>query len=277
MIAKQYWDEHEADFIAEIKDVSSAAEMLEACRRFTSGLKAHVLSCYRQNAVLQQMIALLFAENELGSELLLVREEPSVVLRPSQGEKKKSLRERVLLNPILLYALLAAGMIVSLFSGIEMWPCALFFAAAAGVAYMQNTAPRSAQPQYQPRAAFSPELTAAHIARQVQQLDAHIDDLQALLKEMELPGGDLPVERDTLSLCQLVWANAHQGYPAESMLLAAEQTLKRNGLEWVEFSEETRSCYQIMPTRKTARVVYPALRKIEDGALVCKGQYLEEA
>jgi len=61
------------------------------------------------------------------------------------------------------------------------------------------------------------------------------------------------------------------------MLLAAEQTLKRNGLEWVEFSEETRSCYQIMPTRKTARVVYPALRKIEDGALVCKGQYLEEA
>ena len=59
------------------------------------------------------------------------------------------------------------------------------------------------------------------------------------------------------------------------MLFAAEQLLKQNGLEWLDFSEETRSCYQIMPTRKTARTVYPAVRKVEDGSLVCKGQYLE--
>ena len=275
MIAQLYWEEHKADFIAEVESVSSADEMLEVCRHFASGLKAHVLSCYRQNIVLQQLIALLFAENEVGSELLLVREEPSVVIRFPQRKKKNILREKVLLNPILLYTLLLAGLIMSLFSGMKAWPCALFFAAAVGAAYMQNSAARPVPPQYQTRAAFSPELAAAHIARQVQQLDAHIDDLQALMKEMALPSSDLPMERDILSLCQLVWASAHQGYPAENMLFAAEQLLKQNGLEWLDFSEETRSCYQIMPTRKTARTVYPAVRKVEDGSLVCKGQYLE--
>ena len=88
MIAQLYWDEHKADFIAEVESVSSADEMLEVCRHFASGLKAHVLSCYRQNTVLQQLIALLFAENEVGSELLLVREEPSVVIRFPQRKKK---------------------------------------------------------------------------------------------------------------------------------------------------------------------------------------------
>lgn len=276
MIAQRYWAEHKADFILEAKSVTSATEMMEVYRRFTAGLKTHVLSAYRQNAVLQQLIALLFAENELGAEMLLSREEPSIVIKPSEAKKRSFIWEKVLLNPILIYGLLLAGFIMSLYAIKTAWFCAIFFVATAGAFYIQSTSGRSAQVQHQARAAFSSELVAAYLDRQVQQLDAHIDDLQALMKALTLPGSNLPIEMDSLTLCQLVWANAHQGYPAESMLFAAEQLLNQNGLEWADFSEETRSFYQIMPTRQTSRTVYPALRRVEDGTLVCKGQYLEK-
>lgn len=276
MVAQRYWKEHETEFVASMSNASSATEILEIYQRFLGGLKTHVLASYRQNAVLQQMIALLFAEEERASEILLTREEPAVIVQETPSAKKQPIWEKMLLHPAVIYALLMMGMVMSLLSGKNAWPCAIFFAAAAGLVAFRQNAVQSTHAQYQPKAAFSPALMTAHITRQMQQLDAHIDDLQALMKALTLPDSALPLDRDTLTLCQLIWANAHQGYPADTMLFAAEQLLHQNGLAWVEFSEETRACYQIMPTRNASRVVYPALRQIEDGSLVCKGQYLAQ-
>ena len=116
---------------------------------------------------------------------------------------------------------------------------------------------------------------ANFITRQMQLLDQHILDLSTLLEEVTTPLEDVDLDRETLTLCQMVWAFTNSEYPKESAFYKAESLLDKNGIEWVDFSPEKRSFFEIMPTKKSSRVVYPALQKKSGGALVCKGQYLE--
>ena len=86
---------------------------------------------------------------------------------------------------------------------------------------------------------------------------------------------DLPLDGDLMGLCQQVWAGTKQSQSLEGALNAAERLLERSELEWLEYSEETRHFYEVMPTRRESRTVYPALVKKSDGTLASRGQRLE--
>ena len=72
-----------------------------------------------------------------------------------------------------------------------------------------------------------------------------------------------------------MWSVVNIDYPAQGALFTAEKLLRQNDMEWVDYSPERQHWFDVMPTKKSSRTVYPALRRISDGSLVCKGQYIQ--
>lgn len=257
--------------MAEMAAAQSNEDLLLHYCQCMEGMKISVLSDFAHNDILRQQIALLFAQAQRGAEMLLVRGEPVLRAVDAPVQKLPALW-RLLQNPALLYGVLGAGAVVSLFSNLR---ALLFFGLAAALVYLREG--RKDEQKQSWTAAYELRLEAleAYIERQAQLLDAHVQDLCALLEDASAPLPELTLERDVMTLCQYVWAGAHEGCSLDSALNAAEKVIERSELEWAEYSEKTRRLYEVMPTRRESRTVYPALIKKTDGTLAQRGQRLE--
>ncbi len=269
------WQEQRRDFLENARQAQDNHELLHQYEKLLEQMKIRAMSSFPYDDVLRQQAALLFAQAAQGAQMLLTRGLPTVV----QGEKplnRQSRWQTFLQNPALLYAVLGAGAVFSLLAGGGSWRCALFFGAAMGVAALKE--------RFKPQEAALPTAVAplqietldAFITRQAQLLDQHIADLQLLMQDAVEPLKDSAADPVTMSLCQYAWAAAKSDYPPESALYAAEKLLRMNDLTYVEYSPEARLCFDVMPTKNASRTVYPALKKISDGTLVSKGQYIEK-
>ncbi len=272
---ESYWQEQRKVFLERAREARDNNELLGQYQMLLEQMKVKALSSFPYDDVLRQQVALLFGEAAQGAQMLMVRGLPTVVQgdRPLQAVKPW---QALLQNPILLYAVLGAGLVFSLLGGGDSWRCALFFAAAIGVVAGSG---RVKAPENAVATAVAPlqiEYMDGFITRQAQLLDQHIADLQLLLQDAVEPLRDTAVDPVTLSLCQYVWAFAKDNYPAESSLYTAEKLLRMNDLAFVEYTPEVRHCFDVMPTKNASRTVYPALKKVSDGMLVSKGQYIEQ-
>ena len=275
MIAERYWEHQKNDVLAQLKDADNGDAILAAFRQFWEGLKVHVLSAYGHEATLRQQIALLFKEAGSAAEFLLIREEPRLVVVQPQASTEQKLPD-LLRSPLLIYAISAFGICLSMVASGNAWQYALLFGAIAGCEfYLTQKAGPSHQPQFEVKAVVNAELFEKYMTRQVQMIDAHIADLQTLHNEVLQPMGNVIMDKTSISLCQYVWASAKQGYPVESTLMMAEKLMTESDMEWVTYQVDTRHLFDVMPTKRASRMVYPALRKSSDGTLICKGQYLK--
>lgn len=274
MNMEQYWQEQKSSFLARAKQAADDKELMAQYQMLMEQMKVQALSSFPYDDVLRQQIALLFNEALQGAELLFVRGLPVVV----HGEKKQSARPSpmmdLLSNPMFMVVVLGAGLLLSLFLGGGAWKCAFLFAAALALALFNARTPVDNEVATA-AAPLQIEYLDGFITRQARLLDQHISDLQLLLQDTLAPLTDVSLDPAALSLCQYVWAFAHSNYPAESALYSAEKLLRQNDIAWVEYAPETRAFFEVMPTQKQSRTIYPALRKISDGTLVVKGQYIE--
>ena len=275
MTAQAYWKRRRDAAMAEMTAAKSNEELLLSYRRCMEGIKMSVLADMAQDSILRQQVTLLFLQAECGAEMLLARE--TVLRARSVHEQRQPVIRRLLNHPLLLYGVLGCGVAVCLLSGLPGLPAIPFFVLAAVLVHLHERQP-SAGADAQTWTAvceLRAEALKAHIGRQTQLLDAHIQDLRTLLEETRAPLPDLPLDGDLMGLCQQVWAGTKQSQSLEGALNAAERLLERSELEWLEYSEETRHFYEVMPTRRESRTVYPALVKKSDGTLASRGQRLE--
>ncbi len=270
-----YWQEQKKAFLTQAREAQDNHALLNLYQTLLEQMKIRALSSFPHDDVLRQQVALLFYQAGQGAEMLLARGLPTVV----QGEKPLNAPKPIaalLANPALSYAVLGAGMVFSLLAGGDSWRCAIFFAAALGIAAFNAS---RIQPEVIPPTAVAPlqvEYLDGFITRQAQLLDQHIADLQLLLQDAIEPLTDTALDPVTANLCQYAWACAKNGYPAEASLYAAEKLLHMSGLTWLEYTPSARPFFDVMPTRNASRTVYPALVTVSGGTLVSKGQYIEQ-
>lgn len=277
MTAQAYWKRRRDAAMAEMTAAKSNEELLHSYRRCMEDIKMSVLADLAQDSILRQQVTLLFLQAECGAEMLLARGEPVLRAR-SVHEQRRPVIRRLLNHPLLQYGVLGCGAAVCLLSGLPGLPAIPFFVLAAVLVHLHEGQP-SAGADAQTWTAvceLRAEALKAHIDRQTQLLDAHIQDLRTLLEEIRAPLPELPLDGDVMGLCQQVWASAKQNQPLEGALNAVERLLERSELEWVEYAEKTRQLYEVMPTRRESRTVFPALVKKSDGTLASRGQRLEK-
>lgn len=276
MTAEQYWELHKNEVLAELKDAGNEDEILVVYHRFWESLKVHVLSCFEHEEILRQQIILLFIEADKAADILRVREAPQVTLVHKTPEKMKWLH-RILISPVPACVAAFLGVALGINAGRKVWYLTLLFAiTAALLLYHFKTDAEFPKSGYTVKVSINQKLLEHQILRQVQLVDAHIADLKALQNDLLTPMNDILPDKTSISLCQYVWGNAHQGYPINSTLMMAEKMMRQNDMEWVPYQEDTTAFFDVMPTRRESRMVYPALRKISDGTLLCKGQYLKD-
>lgn len=275
MIAERYWENKKNEVLSQVKSAESNEVVLAVFQQFWEALKVHVLSSYGHEATLRQQIALLFKESGTAAEMLLIREEPRLSVVHPQASSEKKLPD-ILHSPMLIYGVALFGIFLSMVAGGNAWQYALLFGAIAGIEYYLTQKVNSlTQPQYEIKSILNADMFEKQMLRQVQLIDAHIADLHMLHDDVLQPMGDVILDKTSISLCQYVWASAKQGYPVESTLMMAEKLMAQNDMEWVHYQPEHQLFFDVMPTKKTSRMVYPALRKTSDGTLICKGQYLK--
>lgn len=271
-----HWLQQREAFLARARQAKDDQELLSQYRMLMEQLKTQAMSGFPHDDVLRQQIALLFSEAEQGAELLLAHGQPVVERREgATGAKKASPALRLLTQPAAGGAVAAAGLVFSLLAGRGAWRCAPFFAVALGLCALSLRAPAREGAVSVAVAPLRIEFLDGFILRQAQLLDRHIEDLRLLLQDALAPASDVSLDPITLSLCQYVWAFANSNYPAESARGTAEKLLRTHDIAWVEYEPGLRNYFDVMPTKNAAHTVYPALRKISDGTLVCRGQYVE--
>lgn len=282
MKVEKLWQDKRENFLSRVSQVKDDKELIDIYQMLLEQLKTGIIGYYQHDVYLRQIIVLLFQEASQGSEILLTKSLPTLEFSSNSKQGKESLFIRILLNPILSYVILAGGFIFSILVGMKKMPfsgyCACFFAVGLALVIFQNIYKEKAKGKGAlPVATSSIKIDNLDrfITRQTQLIDQHISDCEQLLEDLtEIPTDDT-LNSDVKTLCQYVWAFANSGYPKESALYKAESILEKNDIAWVEYSPEKQSYYDIMPTKKESRIVYPALEKISDGTLVAKGQYLE--
>lgn len=274
MTAQAYWKRRRDAAMAEMTAAKSNEELLHSYRRCMEDIKMSVLADMAQDSVLRQQVTLLFLQAEQGAEILLTRGEP-MLCAGSMPEQRQPAIWRLLRFPALLYGVLGCGAAVCLLSGLPGLPAIPFFVLAAVLVHLHEGQPSAGAQTWTAVCELRAEALKAHIDRQTQLLDAHIQDLRTLLEEIRAPLPELPLDGDVMGLCQQVWASAKQNQPLEGALNAVERLLERSELEWVEYAEKTRQLYEVMPTRRESRTVFPALVKKSDGTLASRGQRLE--
>lgn len=275
MTAQAYWKRRRDAAMAEMTAAKSNEELLHSYRRCMEDIKMSVLADMAQDSILRQQVTLLFLQAECGAEMLLARGEPVLRAR-SVHEQRQPAIWRLLRFPALLYGVLGCGAAACLFSGLSGLSAIPFLALAAALVYLRERQPTADAQTWTAVCELRAEALKAHIDRQTQLLDAHIQDLRTLLEEIRAPLPELPLDGDVMGLCQQVWASAKQNQPLEGALNAVERLLERSELEWVEYAEKTRQLYEVMPTRRESRTVFPALVKKSDGTLASRGQRLEK-
>lgn len=275
MTCEKYWEQQRKTFLEEAGQAEGDSALLALYRRLLEKLKTNALSDYPHDKTLCQAISLLFDQAVQGSELYLARSMPTLERSMPEAERKVPAILSLLAKPVLLYAVLAAGLVFSLLAGSGAWRCAVFFVAGLGLALARLAIPEKKQEAVSVRTGIRPEYLDAMIQRQAKLLDRQIADLRTLLDSIMVPA-DLPMDPVAMKLCQYVWAYANGSYPAESALYTAEKLLKNNDLCWADYSADTRRMYEVLPTRKDSRTVYPALQKCSDGTMAVMGQYLEK-
>ena len=278
MIVEKYWLSQKDAFLARAREATDDNELLEQYRMLLEQMKLKAMSMFPHDDVLRQQTALLFYEAAQGAEMLLVRGKPVVVQESKSAASKIPGVLSFLKNPIITWAILGAGLVFSLLAGKGAWKCSIFMILGLAASVLNSKAAPSGFSGAVPKAVSSlqMEYLDGFITRQAQLLDRHISDLQLLFQDTVAPVTDVSLDMVTLNLCQYVWAFANFNYPAESALFTAEKLLKQNDIAWSEYKSSLRGYFDVMPTQKDSRTVYPALFKISDGTLVCKGQYIEQ-
>lgn len=278
MNTEQFWQNAKGPFLEEVKAAQGHDKVLALYRRLLEDMKTNAMGAFPHEDVLRQQIALLFKEASEGAGILLARGQPYLASASGASAPAKRLRgllASILRNPYLLDAILVVGIILSLLTSLSAWRVAVVFAVALGVSLLrQRTAPAAEQAVMEAKEDLRIDYLSSFITQQAQRLDAHIGDLQALLLDATSPATDAALDADALLLCQYVWGLANGVYPAEATQHAAEKLLVRNGLQWIDYRPDRRGYFDVMPTRKAARTVLPAICKSDD-SLVRKGQYIE--
>lgn len=277
MNSERLWQNKRMSFLKEVKEARSNEEVLRLYQRLLENMKASAMTALPHDEFLRQSVALLFKEAAGSAEILLARGQPYVVTAhvPARGRKPLLSATSFAAKPIALNAVLLAGLAVSLSAFPQGWLSALFFAAALALFAFSQRRKRPGEKAVEAKADLRTDYLDAFIQRQAIELDAHIQDLRALICDKEdVPAADAPDE-NALSLCQYAWGAANGGYPPQAACAAAEKLLKQNGLQWLDYQPGHRAYFDILPTRKAARTVLPAIRRQEDGGLVRKGQYIE--
>lgn len=277
MTAQEYWEQQKGTVMEEMAGAENNETLLACYCRFMEGMKTRVLSSMGGEEILRQQTVLLFLQAEHGAQLLLTRAEPTLRAENTQSFPKQ-VRRSFLSSQILLYAVLGTGSLLSLSSGLICLRTLPFFAAAGAILYFRSVQKKETTVNscnWKAVSEIRKDALENCIERQVQYIDAYIMDLRRLLDEVCTPKPDIPLEMEAVRLCQSVWACAQQNYPVDNVMDATDKLLEKNGLEWVEFSEQSRRLFDVMPTRREARTIYPALRKKEDGTLVSKGMQLK--
>lgn len=270
-MAQTYWQGRKAAVLSKMTAAGNSEELLKRYRDFMEGMKIHILSTLPQDDILRQQIALLFLQAERSAEILLIRGEP-VLQAMNAPEAKLTWSQKLLKSSWPMYGLLGAGIASCLFSNLIAIP---FFAASALLFSLREKNAAEETPRWTAVCGLRTEALEAHITRQAQLIDAHIQDLRALLEDASAPLPDLPLDQDVMTLCQRIWASASQAPSRDGTLDLVERVLERSELEWADYSEKTRRLYDVMPTHKDSRTIYPALVKKSDGTLVSRGQRLE--
>ncbi len=279
MNVEKYWLSQREAFLSRAREAKDDNELLDQYRMLLEQMKLKAMSMFPHDDVLRQQTALLFYEAAQGAEILLVRGKPVVVQDNKVHTATKLPKALVFLkNPMITWAILGAGLVFSLLAGKGAWRCAIFMALGLVASVLGSMGLNSSASGAVPIAVsnLQMEYLDGFITRQARLLDQHISDLQLLFQDTVAPVSDVSLDPVTLSLCQYVWAFANSNYPAESAMFTAEKLLKQNDIAWTEYKGELRGYFNVMPTQKDSRTVYPALYKISDGTLVCKGQYIEQ-
>lgn len=276
MTIEKYWLTQRDAFLARAREAKDDNEFLAQYRMLMEQMKMRAMAQFPHDDVLRQQTALLFYEAVQGAEMLLVRGKPVVVQEKASAGAKLPPAMGFLKNPVITWAILGAGLVFSLLSGKDGWRCAIFFALGLAASVFAFLGKDSSGEVPNAVSNLQIEYLDGFITRQAKLLDQHISDLQLLFQDTVAPVSDVALDPVTLSLCQYVWAFSHSNYPAESALFSAEKLLHQNDITWSEYKPELRGYFDVMPTQKNSRTIYPALHKISDGTLVSKGQYIEE-
>ncbi len=281
MTMERYWLSHRESFLDRAEQAEDNQALLTQYHMLMEQMKMEALAQFPHDDVLRQQTALLFYEAMQGAEMLLARSEPMIV-RGNGGNagKKRSFFQqrllRILMRRETSYVILGAGLLVCLLGSKELWRAAVFFVAALGVQVArERCAPAAETDTSRAVSKLRLEYLDAFILRQAKLLDQHMKELQTLFQDAIAPLTEETPDEAALLLCQYAWAAAKNDYPAESVLYAAEKLVHQTGLVWTEYSPQTRSAFDVLPSQQSARMIYPALRKNSDGTLVSKGQYIE--
>ena len=274
MTLEKYWEEHKEGFLKQVEADCSSKDLISRYKTLMEEMKIFVISRHPHEDVFNQMIAVLFSAAAEGAELLPVRGDPVVVYAPEEAQEPEGWMKRVAVHPMVRLVLLGLGTVVSFFAGLRGLPCAAVF---LGTAALQTLALRTKEkPAALPTAEtpMSGEYLDSFITRQAKHLDQQIEDIRKLCEDMTR-ASDEPLDDALAALCQHVWAVEYAGYPAESAVYMAEKILRDTGNEWVEYGPEMRNAFEVMTTRQASRTIFPAIRRIDDGTVTCRGQYVE--
>ena len=274
MNCEQFWSQQREEFLRQAGQAEGDSALLGLYQQLLERMKTNAMASCPGDDVLRQQTALLFAQAAQGAELYLARDLPTLERALPKERGKREAVLAIAARPAVQCAVLGAGLAFSLLAGKGMWRCAVFFAAGLALAAARFGLPVREEGPVSVRMKLRLDYLDEFIGRQARLFDAQMRDLRALLDDMIVPA-DMPMEQTELSLCQYVWAFANGQYPPESALYTAEKLLRANDLRWEDYDPARPQYYDVMPTKKASRTVYPALCKISDGTLVCKGQYLE--
>lgn len=297
MKIEEMWQKERSAFLSQVRKAADVRELLSQYGLLMEQLKMQTISEYPYEENLRQMIILLFQSALQGAEFALVQGNPTVVPQDSTGAKQEeepSLRvwnllhpasfwpqillllRKLLAGPILSVALLAVGMIYCLAKWPQLPYCILIMGAASALIICSFLLSRRKPVLLTAKPTLRTEYLDTFISNQTRLLDQQISDLKMLLQDMSEPVTERGADIELLKLCQQIWGTVNSAFPVESAYYSAEKLLLNSGAEWVPFSPENRGMYDVMPTRKESRTVFPAVRSRETGSLLSKGQYLEK-
>ena len=275
MTAQESWTQLKDGFLDRAGKTDSPQELVSQHRMLMEQIRMQVVSSYPHEEVLRQAIILLFQQAQEGAGYLLCRGQPEVSTSGAASPKgMPALLRRVLNNPIVLYALLGAGVVLSFFAGSGAWKCAILFAAALAVAIFRGTGSEEGG-TVEVKVPTNLEYVDSFITAQARLLDQHIEDLKLLIRDLtdEQPA-EITADRQAAKICQYVWGNRISGMPTDQAYETAEDWLRRNGLHWQAYDEAHSHAFDVLPTKLKTTTFFPAILT-EDGAVVCRGQYLK--
>ena len=272
---ENYWNEHKKEALMAVKTDWDDQELMDWYKNLMEELKLHAMAEYPHEDVLKQMIALLFCDTMSDAEILFVRGKPTIARpREDAAAPVTSWVQRIILHPYARLALLGIGAALNLFAGLRAIPGSLVILAAAALQVTADRAKRRPAVMPVAESAIQKESLDTFITRQMEKMDQCIADAKHLCEDM---AGvvEQPFDTALATLCQHVWAVANANYPIESALYLSEKLLKQMRAEWMPYTPELRNAFEILSTRKASRTIFPAVRQTDDGAVVCRGQYLE--